>query len=393
MPFPTTATRAALATAALIALTGCATPQAGSDTASYFLSAQDGRASLNDGAGAVTMNDDSLAVVEAKGAKLRIVHQIAMPVSLVGPPNSIAVAPGGRLALVSASTRRDPANAGKVVPYDLVSVVALDPTGSAPPRVVATLNTGAGAAGIAINRAGTLALVANRVEGSVSVLSIDDGKVAAIGKVSLGDKSGPSSIVITPDGRRALVSRDGDHRISMLSIDGRTVTLDKREIYAGLRPYGMDMSPDGKWAAVTNVGLGNGDADTISLIDLQAQPPRTVDTVTVGQTPEGIFFSPDGSTVGITVINGSNKAKASPFIGAGTYAQYRIEGGRLVPGAKILGGQWLQGSAFTADGRGVLVQDALNRQIRLYRADRGGLTDTDARVQFNGAPSTLRFWR
>jgi hypothetical protein len=32
----------------------------------------------------------------------------------------------------------------------------------------------------------------------------------------------------TPDGKTALVTRDGDHRISILSIDGSTVTDTKR---------------------------------------------------------------------------------------------------------------------------------------------------------------------
>jgi DNA-binding beta-propeller fold protein YncE len=387
------ATRAALAIATAFTVTGCATPHAAGNAASYFLSTQDGRAALNDGVPDVNRADDTLAVIEVSGSRLRTVHQIAMPVSLVGPPSSIAVAPGARMALVSAATRRDPTNPGKVVSHDIVSVVALDPTGAAAPNVVATLTTGAGASGISINRAGTLALVANRVEGTVSVLAIDEGKVAPIGKIALGEKSGPAHVAFTPDGRRALVTRDGDSRISVLAIEGRTVTLDKREIHAGLRPYGLDISPDGRWAAVTNLGAGNGDADTISLIDLQAQPPRTVDTVTVGQTPEGVFFSPDSSMVGVTVINGSNKPKASPFFGTAAYAQYRIEGGRLAPAAQLPGGQWLQGHAFTPDGRAVLVQDALNRQVRLYRADGNVLVDTGERLQFDGAPSSLKLWR
>lgn len=381
-----------LAASIALAATGCATQPANSISPSYFLSTQDGRAALNDGASVVAKADDSLAVIEVSGSRMRIAHQITMPVSLVGPPSSIAVAPGGRLALITAATRRDPANAEKVVPYDLVSVVALDPNGAAP-RVISTLNTGPGASGISINRAGTLALVANRVEGSVSVLTIEQENVKVIDKVSLGEKSGPAHVAFTPDGRRALVSRDGDNRISVLTIDGRTVTLDKREIHAGLRPYGLDISPDGHWAAVTNLGAGNGDVDTISLIDLQSNPPRTVDTVTVGQTPEGIFFSPDSSRLGVTVIDGSNKAKASPFFGAGAYAQYRIDNGRLLPAARVQGGQWLQGHAFTPDGQGVLVQDALNRQVRLYRADGDKLVDTGERLQFEAAPSTLKPWR
>lgn len=374
-------------------LTACAGAPATPESPSYFLSVQDGRAGLVDGRPVVRDAADTLAIVELAAGRLRIAQQIAMPTSLVGPPSSVAIAPGGRLALVSAATRRDPADATKVAPFDLVSVLALDPVGNTPPRVVASLHTGAGASGISINRAGTLALVANRVEGSVSVLAIDGEQVQAVGKVTLGATSGPAHVAFTPDGRRALVSRDGDNRLSLLEVDGRSVTLDAPSLYAGLRPYGLDVSPDGAWAAVTNLGAGQGDADTISLIDLKAQPPRVIDTVTVGQTPEGIFFSPDGKTVGVTVIDGSNKPQVSPFHGTARYRLFDIDNGQLKPSTQLVGGQWLQGHAFTPDGRAVLVQDAANRQIRLYRRERGTLSDTGERVQLDGAPATLKLWR
>lgn len=374
-------------------LAACAgLPESPTAAPTYFLSVQDGRAGLVDGAPLVRNATDSLAVVELANGRMRVVHQLPMPTSLVGPPSSIAVTPGGRMALVTASTQRDPTDANKVVPHDLVSVVALDPAGQAAPRVVASLHTGLGAAGVSINRDGTLALVANRVEGSISVLAIDGQQVRVVDKLSLGAKAGPAHVAFTPDGRRALVSRD-DHRIGLLDVSGHTVKLGQRELAAGLRPYGMDVSPDGAWAAVTNLGMGQGDADTISLIDLQAQPPRVVDTVTAGQTPEGIFFSPDGSKVGVSVIDGSNKPQASPFFGTARYRQFRVTGGRLVPVAELRGGQWLQGHAFSTDGRSVLLQDAANRQLRLYRADGDKLVDTGERLQFDGAPCALVRWR
>lgn len=383
----------ALVAAAAAVLAACAGAPAAPEAASYFLSVQDGRAGLADGKPVVRGAPDTLAVIELAAGRLRVAQQIDMPTSLVGPPSSIAIAPGGRLALVSAATRRDPADPAKVVPYDLVSVLALDRSGSTAPRVIASIRTGAGASGISINRAGTLALVANRVEGSVSVLAIEGEQVQGIGKLMLGDKSGPAHVAFTPDGRRALVSRDGDNRISLLAIEGHSVTLDPRELYAGLRPYGLDVSADGAWAAVTNLGAGQGDADTISLIDLKAQTPRVVDTVSVGQTPEGIFFSPDGRSLGVTVIDGSNKPQASPFHGDARYRAYDIAGGRLRPSTQLAGGQWLQGHAFTPDGRAVLVQDAANRQIRLYRHVSGTLFDTGERVQLDAAPAALKHWR
>lgn len=385
--------RGVLAIAAAIALAGCAGTRTTSEAPAYFLSIQDGRAGLEDGKAVVRNAPDSLAVIELAGGRLRVAHQVAMPTSLVGPPSSVAIAPNGRLALVSAATRRDPSDASKVVPYDMVSTLALDPLGQAAPRVVASLQTGAGASGISINRAGTLALVANRVEGSISVLAIEGEQVRAVGKLMLGDKSGPAHVAFTPDGRRALVSRDGDNRISLLAIDGQSVKLDPRELHAGLRPYGLDVSPDGAWAAVTNLGAGLGDADTISLIDLRAASPRVVDTVTVGQTPEAIFFSPDGRTVGVTVIDGSNKPRASAFHGTARYRLFNIENGRMRPAAELVGGQWLQGHAFTSDGSAVLVQDAANRQIRLYRNRGSALADTGERLQLDAAPAALKLWR
>jgi len=383
----------ALVVIASVLLAACVGTPPAPEAASYFLSVQDGRAGLTDGKSVVRDGIDTLAVIELAGGRLRVAQQIAMPTSLVGPPSSIAIAPGGRLALISAATRRDPADATKVATFDLVSVVALDPSGSAAPRVIGSVRTGAGASGISINRTGTLALVANRAEGSVSTLVIEGDQVQVVSKLMLGEKSGPAHVAFTPDGSRALVSRDSDSRVSLLTINGRSVTLDQRDLYAGLRPYGLDVSPDGAWAAVTNLGAGQGDADTISLIDLQAKPPRVVDTVTVGQTPEGIFFSPDGRMVGVTVIDGSNKPQSSPFHGTARYRQFSVDEGRLRPAAQVVGGQWLQGHAFTPDGRAMLVQDAANRQIRLYRHLNGTLRDTSERLQLDGAPSAVKFWR
>lgn len=385
--------RRCLSLAALTALAACGGLPQTAEVPSYFLSIQDGRAGLVDGRSVVRDAPDTLAVIELAAGKLRLAHQVEMPTSLVGPPSSVAVAPGGRLALVSAATRRDPADSAKVVPFDRVSVVALDPTGVAAPWVSDSLRTGAGASGISINRSGTLALVANRVEGSVSVLAIEGVQVQVIGKVALGDKAAPAHVAFTPDGRHALVTRDGDHRVSLLTIEGRTVKADPRDLSAGLRPYGLDVSPDGKWAAVTNLGNGQGDVDTISLINLQVQPPRVVDTVAVGQTPEGIFFSPDSRQVGVTVIDGSNKATASPFHGSARFRLFNVERGRLTASAQLTGGQWLQGSAFAPNGRDVLVQDAANRQVRLYRLRGDDLLDTAVRLQFNAAPAAMKFWR
>ena len=255
--------------------------------AQIAVSANDNKVVLDNGAVKVVPNPppDTVSIIDLSSMPPKLVTEIQAPASVVGPPGSVAVAPDESYALVAAAMKIDPADPTKQAPDDKLSVIDLK---SSPPKVVDTITVGKGAAGVSINRAGTLALVANRSEGTVSVLTISGGKVTEKEKIKLGEaNSGPSQPVFTPDGTMALVTRDNDHKISVLSVQGDRVEYTKRDINAGLRPYQIDVAGTGEVAVVANIGIGQGDADTISLIDLKAKPPRVVNTVSVGQTPEG----------------------------------------------------------------------------------------------------------
>ncbi|HKA73363.1 MAG TPA: YncE family protein [Xanthobacteraceae bacterium] len=338
--------------------------------AELALSANDGKAVLIDGVNAVPANPpaDSVTIIDLGASPPRAIHEIKAPASVVGPPLSVAVAPDESIALVTAATKLDPADPKKTTPDNKLSVIDLK---ASPPAVIATLEAGAGAAGVSINKAGTLALVANRSDGTVSVFSISGKTVTPAGVVDFGNKaSGPSHAVFTSDGKTALVTRDGDNKISVLSIDGGKVEYTKRDVSAGLRPYGIDVTPDGKVAVVANIGTGSGDADTISVIDVAAKPPRVVDTVTVGQTPEGIKLSPDGRHVAVTVMNGSNKPKNSPFFNDhGLVRVYRLDGTKLTHEADARVGHWCQGALFSRDGRTLLVQCMVEKEIQVFGFD------------------------
>jgi hypothetical protein len=41
---------------------------------------------------------------------------------------------------------------------------------------------------------------------------------------------------------------------------------------------------------------------------------RVVETITVGQTPEGIMLSPDGKLCAVIIMNGSNKPNSTVFM-------------------------------------------------------------------------------
>ena len=359
--------------------------------ADIAVSSNDNKVTLDNGVIKVVKNPtpDTVSIIDLKASPPKVIAEIKAPSSVIGPPLNVAVTPDERLALVASSMKVDPADPTKQAPDNRLSVIDLSVT---PPKVIAELEAGKSPAGLSINPQGTLALVANRGDGTVSVFGISGKTVTSLGKVTLGDdKIGVSHVAISPDGKTALATRDGDHVISVLSIEGSKVEYTKRDMMAGLKPYAIDISADGSVAVVGNDGRGNGDADTISVIDLKASPPRVVDTLSVGQTPEGVLFSPDGKIVAVTLMNGSNKPKESPFFANNAkLLLYKVEGTRLHPLAAAWMGHWPQGIAFSPDGKTVLAQNMVEKEIWVYQWDGTTLKDTRQRIKVNGGPCGIR---
>jgi DNA-binding beta-propeller fold protein YncE len=356
--------------------------------AQIALSGNDSKAVLENGTVRIVQNPppDTVTILDLGAG--RVLGQVQAPHSVVGPPTSVAVSADGRLGLVASAQRIDPADATRTIPDNRLSVIDLAAT---PPAVVQTLEAGAGASGVSFNRAGTLALVANRNAGTVSVFRVAGGRLAPVSTLTVGPAaSGVSHVEFTPDGRFALVTRDGDSMVSVLRVEGENVTLAGRDITAGIRPYGMGITRDGRWAAVANIGRGTGDADTVTLISLASEPFRAMDTITVGATPEGIQVSPDNRHIAVTVMNGSNRAANHPMRGPGQLVILRIEDGRLVRVASANVGSWGQGVAFNADGTRLYMQNMVEREIQVLAFDGQRLTDTGTRIRVEGGPSAIR---
>ena len=358
--------------------------------AEIAVSANDGKMVMENGVAKVRKEPlpDTVSIIDLSGAVPRIVAEIPAPASVVGPPPSVAVAPDESFALVTGAMKVDPADPTKAIADDKLSVIDLK---SSPPKVLATLQAGAGAAGVSINRTATLALVANRNEGTVSVFTISGNALTPAGKIALGDaKSGPSHAIFSRDGTMALVTRDGDSRISILAVDGAKVEYSKRDLFSALRPYQIDTAGNGDTAVVGNVGMGGGDADLISLIDMRAKPIRVVTTVSVGQTPEGLKMSPDGAFVAVNVVNGSTKPANSPFFNDfGLLKIYRIAGTDLVPVTEAKIGHWCQGIVWSKDSSKLLVQCMVENEIATFAFDGKTLTRTEP-IAMKVSPAGIR---
>jgi DNA-binding beta-propeller fold protein YncE len=373
---------------ALVVALALLTPVAA--TAQIAVSANDGKSALNDGKPQLRdpLVPDSVFIIDLNQTPPKVIGEVAAPASAVGPPSSVAVAKDESIALVTGAMKVD-ADGKKVVPDNRLSVIDLK---AKPPVVSATLEAGAGAAGVTINPAGNLALVANRNDGTVSIFKISGKTVTPAGKVDFdAPKSGPCAVAFTPDGKQAFVTRDGDNKVSVLKIDGDKVEYTKRDVGAGLRPYGINMSPKGDVALVADLGLnnGNGDDDTVSIIDVKAKPPRTIDAVTVGPTPEGMTLSRDGKYLALAVMNGSNKAKAAPIYNDhGLLKIYRLKDKKLTFVTQADVGHWCQGVTFNKDAKKVLVQCMIENEIMVFDFDGKKLKKT-ASLKANG-PAGIR---
>jgi len=343
--------------------------------AEILLSANDGKQVLVDGVQTVPDNPapDSVSIIEIGGPAPRIVATVPAPTSVIGPPGSVAIAPDTSFALVTAARRISPDDPHQIVPDDLVSMIAL---AGGPPRVTAQFHAGAGASGVAIDPTGTMALVANRAEGTVTAFAIAGGMLTKTATIALGPPAtAPAQPVFFDDGRRALVTRDGDHRISILAIENGTVRLLPRTLSAGLRPYEISTAGDRHYAVVANIGGQGRDIDTLCLIDLASAEPRVIDVAAIGLTPEGIRMAPDGRHFAVALNDGSNaRPGTAEYRTAGKVQVWTIADGRLRFVAEAPAGGWGQGVAWSNDGRRLYAQAMIEKRLESFAFDGKRLT-------------------
>jgi DNA-binding beta-propeller fold protein YncE len=315
---------------------------------------------------------DTITVIDVKSYPPKIKATFEAPGSVVGPPGAIWISKDESWGIVTSATKADAGVKGGIGQDDRVAVFDLD---SNPPKVVQSLNAGAGATQVRVSPDGALALVSNRTEGTVSVFSVKDKRLTSVGKVNTGnDKSLPSAVVFVDD-KNALLTRGGDNMVNVLHIDGTTVTIDPRPITTGIAPYTMDINAAHTLAAVSNMGRGDGDADSVSLIDLQSKPYRVVGSFSVPSGPEPMKFSPDGRYLAIGAQNGSTKPSEHPFHhDNGLIGLYEVDGQTLRKVAEAPVGAWAEATAFSRDGKTVLVQSMQDHAVEVFRWDGRTLT-------------------
>jgi DNA-binding beta-propeller fold protein YncE len=113
--------------------------------------------------------DQVLIVDVADSESPKIVASLPLKNSVVGPPVNVAIDPSGTVALAADSVDvLKEGDALKQVPDNKVYVIDLSAN---PPKLAATLTAGKQPSGLSFSPDGKMALVANRGDNSISVLS------------------------------------------------------------------------------------------------------------------------------------------------------------------------------------------------------------------------------
>lgn len=365
--------------------------------ADIIVSAQDGKFVRVEGRATFPepAPSDSLVVIDAstfppviKGTVEGLEHTVQ------GPPQAIAVTPDGKLAIVAAPSRYDYATKKELLD-NFVQVVDIE---ASPPKLIGKVDVGAHPNGLTINREGTL-LLAAALDGTVKVLTIEGKTVKMLDQVKVGEKR-LSGIAFTHDGKTAIVAQRDENGAAVLSVDGTSVKLTNEKISTGVTPYAVDVSSDGKYAVIGNTGVTGmlglvgrtaGDADVVTLVDVSKRPFRAVQQISVPSTPEGVAISPDGRWIAVSCMAGSNlTADNAGRNKIGRLLLFEIKDGVATKVSELAGAEAAQGVVFSQDGRQLLLQMDVERQIGVFALRDGKLVDTGERLKLSAGPVSIR---
>jgi DNA-binding beta-propeller fold protein YncE len=334
---------------------------------------------------------DSVLIVDlANPESPKIVATLPLENSVVGPPVNVDIDPSGSVALVADSV--DVVKDGdtlKQVPDNKIFVIDLKAN---PPKLAATVTGGKQPSGLNFSPSGKMALVANRGDNSVSVLSVNGTDVKVTDTITFPDSV--AHVMFTPDGKHALAVRFPAHKVSVLDVNGDKVTYNKVDLPTGQWPYNVVVTPNSKIALTSdngNSGASDGSVDTTSVIDLEANPPRIIDRVVVGDGPEGLAMSPKGDLAVAAILRGSNSNKKAFFYNKnGSLSILKIDGKKVTKTQDIEVGGLPEAVVFTPDGKYILAGNYVDQDFSILKVDGTKVTDTGKRFKVPGHPASAR---
>ena len=367
-------------------------PVGGRMLGGVILSGNENKIDLTSGSPRVVRDasGDSISILDFSSFPPVVEHVSGVPNSVIGPPSNIAITPDGHLALIANSIRIEPTLQTNWLPENFVHLMDLT---SKPPRIVGRVTAGLQPSGISIRRDGKLALVANRGDGSVSVLALDGQRGTPLQTLTICSAADSvSDVAIAPDGKLVLASVQKAGYLAVLRLDGNALSTNGQRLSVYGQPYRCVITPDGQLGLTAGQGFGNGlDSDALTVIDLTSKPIRTTGYVPLGAVPESFEINSDGSLLAAVVMSGSNLPSTDPHHSThGELVLLRREGKTYRLAERHQVGRIPEGVAFTSDGKYLVVQCHPDRDLWIFAVNRGRAKDTGQRVRVPGMPSSLR---
>ena len=230
-------------------------------------------------------------------ARPKVTSKLDLENSIFGPPTNLLITPDGKRALVANSVNWVKVDGEwNAEPDTRIHVIELT-NGRA--RATSSVNVDAQPSGMGISADGTTVVVANRKGQSASLLRL--GKTVRVTH-TISIEGEAAAVAVTPDGKRALVTKFAEHAVAIVEIDGNNLKYSSlNDVAVGRWPYNVQITPNGKLALVANNGnngFPDGHADTVSVIDLEADPPRAIRSHHGGRRTGGIGNQPGRQTGG-----------------------------------------------------------------------------------------------
>jgi len=314
----------------------------------------------------------------------------AIPLSVIGPPTCVALIPESSLALVAQAMATENKDGAYIhVPRSTITLVDLD--GAA----LATIATGLQPSGVSVRKDGRIALVANRGDGTISVLQIglSPASLKEIGRTKIAEAAeSVAHVEISPDGRYAVASLSGptSPAVLVLALDevGNPTVIQR--LPGGVTPYSVRFLPDGNGFFVADVG-----ADNVALFEFSEGRAKLRQKIPVGRIPEGLDISADGEWVAVSCFQGANLLdethpkygqKAEIFVLRREVPEESVAGAVYGLETKIPVRGAPQFAVFSADGRYLVVSATGYQALDIYRSENGNFIKTGPSMKVNGEP-------
>jgi DNA-binding beta-propeller fold protein YncE len=317
---------------------------------------------------------DSVAAIEFSSSKApRVIGMINVCSTQMGPPSALAVAPDYSFVLATCPQKFGPDN--KLTAANTVAVIGLDdPT---KPKLLESVEAGTGATAVILNRKASIALVTGVGDDTITLFTIKDRHLTRASQVKLEAKAEPRDVLIAPDGKFAYALRFGDGKVTKLAIKGDQLSR-VADIEVGTQPDGGSISADGRYLFVNDFGGAPSTTKGVgatALIDTRTG--KVTDAMEVGALPEDVVQSPDGKFAAVVVGNGSATVRNAANYNSvfGKLVIFRRDGAKLTHVTDGQIGHACQGVVWSEDGKRLLVQCSVERDIRVLDFDGKSLAD------------------